>query len=171
MSMFYRADLFKKYNLPVPTAWAKYAADDAKLHAANPNEYITDFPPKEPGQFAGFAWQAGAHWFSINGQSWKVSINDAPTQQVASYWQNFLSKKLVKTETDFTNGWYNDLQTGALATWLTGPWGAGIIEQNAPKSSGDWRGVPLSPGQRRGTVRAALWRVPHRVVYEKERHP
>ncbi len=65
MSMFYRADIFKKYNLPVPTTWAQYADDAAKLHAANPNDYITDFPPKNPGQFSGFAWQAGAHWFGI----------------------------------------------------------------------------------------------------------
>ncbi|HET8852235.1 MAG TPA: extracellular solute-binding protein, partial [Ktedonobacteraceae bacterium] len=63
MAMFYRADLFKKYNLPVPTTWAQYADDAAKLHAANPNDYITDFPPKQPGQFAGLAWQAGAQWF------------------------------------------------------------------------------------------------------------
>ncbi len=37
MSLFYRADVFKKYNLPVPTTWAQYADDAAKLHAANPN--------------------------------------------------------------------------------------------------------------------------------------
>src|SRR5260370_13594884 len=109
MSMFYRADVLKKYNLPVPTTWAQYADDAAKLHAANPSDYITDFPPKQPGQFAGCAWQACAQWFGINGQSWKVSINDAPTLQVASFWQSLLSKKLVKTEAAFTNGWYNDL--------------------------------------------------------------
>jgi multiple sugar transport system substrate-binding protein len=139
MAMFYRADIFQKYGLTVPTTWAQYAQDAAKLHAANPNEYITDFPPKNPGQFSGYAWQAGAQWFGINGQSWKVSINDAATMQVASFWQNLISNKQVKTETDFTNAWYNDLQTGSLATWMTGAWGAGIIEQNAPKSSGDWR--------------------------------
>ena len=152
MSLFYRADVFKKYNLPVPTTWAQYADDAAKLHAANPNDYITDFPPKNPGQFSGYAWQAGAHWFGVNGQSWKVSINDAPTLQVASYWLNLLSKKLVKTETDFTNGWYHDLQTGALATWMTGAWGAGIIAQNAAQSSGDWRVAPLPQWQAGGTA-------------------
>ena len=53
MSLFYRADVFKKYNLPVPATWAQYADDAARLHAANPNDYITDFPPKNPGQFSG----------------------------------------------------------------------------------------------------------------------
>src|SRR5258708_11176449 len=124
LALYYRADLFAKYNLPVPTTWAQYADDAAKLHAANPNEYITDFPPKNPGQFAGYAWQAGAHWFNINGQSWKVSVNDAPTQQVASYWQDLVSKKLIKTEPDFADGWYHHLQSASVATWLTAPWDA-----------------------------------------------
>jgi multiple sugar transport system substrate-binding protein len=170
MSMFYRADIFKKYNLPVPTTWAQYADDAAKLHAANPNDYITDFPPKNPGQFAGYAWQAGAQWFGINGQSWKVSINDAPTLQVASFWQNLISKKLVKTEADFTNGWYNDLQTGTVATWNTGAWGAGIIAQNATKSSGDWRVAPLPQWQAGGTVNGD-WGGSTTVVFKDSKHP
>jgi multiple sugar transport system substrate-binding protein len=170
MAMFYRADIFKKYNLPVPTTWAQYAADAAKLHAANPNEYITDFPPKNPGEFAGYAWQAGAHWFSINGQSWNVSINDGPTMQVASFWQDLISKKLVKTETDFVNGWYHDLQTGTLATWLTGAWGAGIIEQNAPQSAGDWRVAPMPQWQAGGTVDGD-WGGSTTVVFKDTKYP
>src|SRR5258707_9732127 len=162
MSLFYRADVFKKYNLPVPTTWAQYADDAAKLHAANPNDYITDFPPKNPGQFSGYAWQAGAHWFVVNGQSWKVSINDAPTLQVTSYWQNLLSKNLVKPETDFMNGWNMDLQTEAVSTWMNVDWSAVIIAQNAAPSSGDWRVAPLSPGEGCGNAHGGLGRAPTR---------
>src|SRR6202451_826785 len=39
MGLFYRADLFKKYGLPVPTTWAEFLSDAKKLHAANPNAY------------------------------------------------------------------------------------------------------------------------------------
>jgi len=170
MGMFYRADIFQKYHLPVPTTWAQYADDAAKLHAANSNEYIADFPPKNPGEFAGLAWQAGARWFGINGQSWKVSINDAPTQQVATYWQGLLSKKLVKTEPDFANAWYHDLQTGSLATWLTGEWGAGIIPQNAPQSSGKWRVAPL-PQWQAGQTANGNWGGSSSVVFKDSKHP
>lgn len=170
MGMFYRADIFQKYHLPVPTTWAQYANDAAKLHAANANEYIADFAPKNPGEFAGLAWQAGAHWFNISGQSWKVSINDAPTQQVAAYWQGLLDKKLVKTAPDFTNSWYHDLQTGALATWLTGEWGAGIIPQNAPQSSGKWRVAPL-PQWQAGQTANGNWGGSSSVVFKDSKHP
>ncbi|HAT46839.1 MAG TPA: sugar ABC transporter substrate-binding protein, partial [Ktedonobacter sp.] len=113
MVLYYRADLFQKYHLPVPTTWAQYADDAAKLHAANPSSYITDFPPRQPGQFVGYVWQDGGSMFSISGQSWKVSINNPQALQVASYWQDLIDKKLVKTDPDFDNAWYNDLQTGA----------------------------------------------------------
>ncbi len=169
MAMFYRADLFTKYNLPVPTTWDQYAQDAAALQAADPTAYITDFPPKNPGQFSGYAWQAGARWFGINGQSWTVSINDAATLQVANYWQSLISKKLVKTEADFDTAWYNDLQTGALATWLTGAWGSGIIEQNAPGTSGDWKVAPMPQWQAGANINGD-WGGSTTVVFKDTKH-
>jgi multiple sugar transport system substrate-binding protein len=170
MAMFYRTDIFQKYNLPVPTTWAQYAQDAATLHAANPSEYITDFPPKNPGQFSGYAWQAGAHWFSINGQSWTVTINDTATQQVAAYWQGLISKGQVKTEADFNNAWYSDLQSGTLATWITGAWGAGILEGNAPASSGKWQVAPMPQWQAGGNVDGD-WGGSTTVAFKDSKHP
>ncbi len=170
MAMFYRADILQKYNLPVPTTWDQYAQDAAALHAADPNAYMTDFAPKNPGQFAGYAWQAGAHWFSINGQSWTVSVNDAATKKVADYWQGLISKNLVKTEADFDNAWYHDLQTGALVTWMSGAWGAGILEQNAPQTSGDWKVAPMPQWQAGGTVNGD-WGGSTTVAFKDTKHP
>ena len=53
MALYYREDIFKKYNLPVPTTWAQYADDAAKLHAADPKVYITDFTPRNPDSSSG----------------------------------------------------------------------------------------------------------------------
>jgi multiple sugar transport system substrate-binding protein len=170
MALYYRADIFQKYNLPVPTTWAQYADDAAKLHAADPKVYITDFPPKEPGWFTGLVWQAGGEYFSTSGQSWKVSVNNPQAQQVAAYWQDLLSKKLVKTEPDFTNAWYNDLQTGTLATWVSAVWGAGTLEQNAPQTSGKWRVAPL-PQWTSGQAVAGNWGGSTFVVFKSSKHP
>ncbi|TMD23899.1 MAG: extracellular solute-binding protein [Chloroflexi bacterium] len=147
MGLWYRQDIFQKYNLPVPTTWTQYADDAAKLHAADPNEYITDFAVNDPGWFVGLTWQAGAQLFGINGQSWKVSINHPQAQQVASYWQNLLSKKLVKTEPVFEAAWYHDLQTGTVATWISPVWGGGTISTNAPQAAGKWRAAPIPQWQ------------------------
>ncbi|HEX6556856.1 MAG TPA: sugar ABC transporter substrate-binding protein [Ktedonobacteraceae bacterium] len=170
MAMYYRSDIFTKYNLPVPTTWAQYADDAAKLHAANPSEYITDFPPKEGGWFTGLVWQAGGRLFGINGQSWKVSINNPQAQQVATYWQDLISKKLVKTEPDFANTWYHDLQTGAVATWVSAVWGASTISTNAPQSSGKWSIAPM-PQWQAGQSAAGNWGGSTTVVFKSSQHP
>ena len=147
MGLWYRQDIFQKYNLPVPTTWTQYADDAAKLHAADPNEYITDFAVNDPGWFVGLTWQAGAQLFGINGQSWKVSINNPQAQKVASYWQNLLSKNLVKTEPFYESAWFHDLQTGTVATWISPVWGGGTISANAPQAAGKWRAAPIPQWQ------------------------
>ena len=170
MGLYYRADLFTKYHLPVPTTWAQYADDAAKLHAANPNAYISTFAANNPGWFAGQVWQAGGQLFSINGQSWKVSINNPQAQQVASLWQGLISKKLVKTEPDFSDAWYHDLQSGAVATWFTAAWGGGVIQANAPKTSGLWRVAP-SPQWQTGQVVNGNWGGATNAVFKTSKHP
>jgi multiple sugar transport system substrate-binding protein len=170
MALYYRTDIFKKYNLPVPSTWAQYADDAAKLHAADPKAYITDFPPRQPGEFVGLVWQNGGSLFSISGQSWKVSINNPQALQVAAYWQDLISKKLVKTEPDFTNAWYNDLQTGTLATWISAAWGNGILKQNAPQSADKWRVAPL-PQWQAGQNVSSNWGGSTTVVYKSSKHP
>jgi multiple sugar transport system substrate-binding protein len=170
MALFYREDIFKKYNLPVPTTWAQYADDAAKLHAAAPNVYITDFPPRQPGQFTGYIWQNGGQLFTTSGQSWKVSINSPQALQVAAYWQDLIDKKLVKTEPDFTNAWFNDLQTGTLASWFSGAWGNGILKQNAPQTSGKWR-VASMPQWQAGQTVSSNWGGSTTVVFKNSQHP
>ena len=170
MAMFYRQDIFQKYHLSVPTTWAQYADVAAKLHAADPNEYITDFPPKQPGWFTGLMWQAGANLFGIKGQSWQVSINNSASKQVADYWQALIDKKLVKTDPDFVNGWYHDLQTGSLASWVSGVWGGGTLLTNAPQTSGKWRVAPL-PQWQAGQTAAGNWGGSTTAVFKSSKHP
>src|SRR5256886_6281916 len=73
MGLWYRQDIFQKYNLPVPTTWAQFADDAAKLHAANPNYYITDFPPKGAAWFIGLQWQAGGRPLHNKCPTWESS--------------------------------------------------------------------------------------------------
>ncbi|GCE28325.1 sugar ABC transporter substrate-binding protein [Dictyobacter alpinus] len=168
--LYYRADLFQKYNLPVPTTWAQYADDAVKLHAADPSAYITDFPARDPGWFNGLVWQAGGQMFSIDGQSWKVAVNNPQAQKVASYWQGLLSKKLIKTEPDFADAWYHDLGTGTLATWISAAWGAGTIKPNAPQTEGKWRVAPL-PQWEEGQYANGNWGGSTTTVFNNTKHP
>lgn len=170
MAMYYRSDIFKKYNISPPTTWAEYAADAVKLHAANPNYYITDFPPKDAGWFIGLIWQAGGRWFRINGNSWQVAINDSNSKMVADFWQGLLSKKLVKTDPDFSAAWNTDLANGGALTWISAVWGANTIKSGAPGASGDWSVAPM-PQWTAGQSVAGNWGGSTTVVFKDTKHP
>ncbi|GCE12173.1 ABC transporter substrate-binding protein [Tengunoibacter tsumagoiensis] len=170
MVMYYRADLFEKYNIPVPTTWDEYAAAAQTLHKADPNIFITDFPPKESGQYIGYVWQAGGRMFNIDGQNWKVGINDPASKKVANYWQGLLDKNLVTTDPDFAQGWYNDLQTGRNATWISATWGANTILSNAASTSGKWKVAPM-PQWSAGQNVAGNWGGSTTAVFKDSKHP
>jgi multiple sugar transport system substrate-binding protein len=166
--MFYRADLFKKYGLTVPTTWAQYLSDAKKVHAAHPGVYITAFPSNDAQWFSGLAWQNGARWFSTAGDTWVAGIDDPASQQVASYWQQLISDHLVKIDQDFTPAWYKDLSDGALLTWPTGVWGENTLVTNAASTKGDWRAAPLPNW---GTPSSGNWGGSTTVVLKDSKHP
>jgi multiple sugar transport system substrate-binding protein len=169
MGLFYRADLFKKYGLTVPTTWAEYLADAKQVHAAHPNVYITAFPSNDAQWFSGLAWQAGANWFSTSGDTWVAGINDPASQQVASYWQQLISDHLVKIDQDFSAGWYKDLSDGTLLTWPTAVWGENTLITNAASTKGDWR-VASMPNWT-STPANGNWGGSTTAVFKGSKHP
>lgn len=169
MGLFYRADLFKKYGLTVPTTWAQYLSDAKKLHAAHPNAYIAAFPANDAQWFSGLAWQAGARWFSTSGDTWVAGIDDAASTQVGNYWQQLISQHLVKVEPDFASEWYKDLSDGTLLTWPTAVWGENTLVTNAAPTKGDWR-VAALPNW--GTTKSnGNWGGSTTVVFKDSKHP
>ena len=42
MAMLYRKDVFDKHGITPPTTWAEFADAAKKIHAADPNVFITD---------------------------------------------------------------------------------------------------------------------------------
>lgn len=171
MGLFYRADLFAKYGITTPPAtWAEYEQDAIKIHQADPNVSIGTFPPGNSAWFAALAWQAGAHWFGIKGNTWTVNIDSPQTEQVAAYWDRLRTEGVIKTEPDFANGWYKDLQTGAIAGWISASWGDAILEQNAPNTAGDWKVAPL-PQWTAGANASANWGGSSTAVLTGSKHP
>jgi multiple sugar transport system substrate-binding protein len=169
MGLFYRADLFKQYGLPVPTTWAQYLSDAQKVHAAHPGVYIAAFPSSDAQWFAGLAWQAGAKWFGISGDSWVAGLDDPASQQVAAYWQQLISDHLVKVEPDFATQWYKDLSDGTLLTWPTAVWGENTLITNAASTKGDWR-VAAMPNWGSASSNGN-WGGSTTVVFKDSKHP
>jgi multiple sugar transport system substrate-binding protein len=99
-----------------------------------------------------------------------VAVNNPNAQKVAAYWQDLISKKLVKAEPDFSDAWYHDLGSGALATWISAAWGAGTIKPNAPQTAGKWR-VARLPQWQEGQNIDGNWGGSTTVMFNNTKYP
>ena len=141
-ALMYRADLFEKYGLSVPSTWDEYIADAQKLQAADPSVYLASFTPNEPSFFYNDMVQGGGSVYGTSGNSWTVPLNNSATQAVAARWQSLLDQKLLKVEQMWTPQYWSDVNNGKIASINYSGWFPVILEQNAPDLAGDWRVAP-----------------------------
>ncbi|NNN34157.1 extracellular solute-binding protein [Streptomyces sp. S3(2020)] len=137
----YRTDLFKKYGLKAPTTWDDFIAAGKVLKKHDIK--ITNYAGEDPSTLEVLAMQAGAHWYAIDGDAWKVNFQDEGSLKAAKVIQeiidNDLNAKLsfadyAAVQRSFDNG---DTATRQISTWQM----SGMV-QNFTKSFGDWA---LSP--------------------------
>jgi multiple sugar transport system substrate-binding protein len=169
MMLYYRADLFKQFGLTVPKTWDEFAQDAETLHQKDPKRYLTTFSSNDPGWFSGLAAQAGAKWWSLDGSTWKVDIDDTPTQQVAQYWDDLVSKGVIAKEPMYTPQWNKDLDSGTLLAWPSAIWGPGVLSSVAPHTKGDWAIAPM-PQWNAGDNVTGFWGGSSTAVIAKSKH-
>jgi len=144
MGMLYRQDIFDKYGIAPPKTWTEFADAAAKLHAADPEVYITNLASNQNGVWMGLLWQAGAKPFTMTApDSVTVAVNDATSKKVGSYWQQMIQAGTVSTDPDFTDSWFQGLARGKYATWLTAGWGPVFLTGSAASTKGKWRAAPM----------------------------
>ncbi|MFF7472913.1 extracellular solute-binding protein [Streptomyces sp. NPDC008092] len=143
MMFYYRADLFKKYGLKVPTTWDEFAQDARQLKKKAPDLDLTTFSANDSGLFAGLAQQAGAKWWTTSGDKWKVAIDDAATQKVASFWGGLVKEGAIDNQPMYTPAWNKALDTGKQIAWVSAVWAPGTLTTAAPDTKGKWAMAPL----------------------------
>ncbi|WP_182876553.1 ABC transporter substrate-binding protein [Microbispora sp. H10670] len=156
MMLYYRRDLFGKYGIEVPKTWDEYAEAARVVRRKDPKVFLGTFSSKDPGWFAGLSQQAGAQWWSIDGDAWKVAVDDEPTRKVASYWGGLVKEGVIDDMPYFTPEWNKALNDGRLLTWPSAVWGPGVLSSNAPKGKGKWAVAPL-PQWNAGENHSGFW--------------
>lgn len=138
MVFLYRADIFEEHGWAVPTTFDEYAALAAEVRTALPGTYLGGFPD-EGATLAAYSMQAGAEWWSTDGESWSVDIAGDETQQVIEFWEPLVKEDLIDSTHFFTPEWNTSLNDGTLLSWMVGVWGPGSIASVAPDTAGLWR--------------------------------
>ncbi|GAA2345143.1 ABC transporter substrate-binding protein [Dactylosporangium salmoneum] len=142
MAMFYRADLFKNANIAIPKTWEEFATAAAAVKAASPQARIMNLPT-DPYLYSGFAWQHGAAWFGVKGDSWTVSIDSAANAEVGQYWQGLFTQGLVTSYPAFDAALYSAWSKGEVWSEVGPVWSASLIRDNAGDSAGKWAVAPM----------------------------
>jgi multiple sugar transport system substrate-binding protein len=156
MMLYYRKDLFQRYGLTVPATWDDFAQAARTLRTKTTKQYLTTFSARDPGWFAGLAQQAGAQWWGVDGDTWKVNVNDAATKKVADFWGGLVAGGAVDDQPMYTPAWNKALNDGTLLAWPSAVWGPGVLTGNAPATKGKWAMAPL-PQWTAGEAKTGNW--------------
>ncbi|QFZ19127.1 ABC transporter substrate-binding protein [Saccharothrix syringae] len=156
MMFYYRADLFEQYGLTVPKTWDDYARTARDLRAKAPDRYLGTFSSNDPGWFAGLVQQAGGQWWSVEGDKWKVAVDDAASRKVTAYWSGLVAEGAVDKSPMYTPEWNKALNDGVQVGWLSAVWAPGVLQGNAGSTKGKWAVAPL-PQWDPATPRTGSW--------------
>jgi multiple sugar transport system substrate-binding protein len=170
MVFYYRADVFKKYHLTVPTTWDEYAATARTLHQKNKKLYLGTFSATDPGWFVGLTQQNGASWWGIDGQKWSVAIDSPQSQKVADYWGGLVQEGVIDNSPMYTPSWNAALNKGTQVGWLSAVWGPGVLSGNAANTKGKWEVAPL-PQWSAGAQATGNWGGSSTAVTTQSKHP
>ena len=143
MQFYYRADVFEKLGIDVPTTWDEYADAARKVHEADPKAYLGTFSANDAGWFAGMTQQAGASWYGIDGDAWSVDIDSDATTKVAEYWGGLVEEGVIDNRPMYTPEWNAGLNDGTQVGWLSAIWAPGVLSGNAADTAGKWEMAPM----------------------------
>ncbi|MFE1527074.1 ABC transporter substrate-binding protein [Streptomyces rochei] len=143
MMFYYREDLFEQYGLEVPATWEEFARTARELKKAAPDKDLTTFSANDSGLFAGLAQQAGARWWTTEGENWKVGIDDEATRKVADFWGGLVEEGAIDNQPMYTPAWNKALNTGKQIAWVSAVWAPGTLTTAAPDTKGKWAMAPL----------------------------
>lgn len=144
MVFLYRKDIFTKNHIPVPKTWAEFENSARELKKAQPRSRIASlFTTGGTLYMAAYAWQAGAQWYDTADDTWRISMDDAPTRKVAAYWQRLMDEDLVRVEPGSSQQWRAHLRSGETVGYLAGAWAAGSMMASTPDGKGKWAIAPV----------------------------
>ncbi|MGP4050527.1 ABC transporter substrate-binding protein [Streptomyces sp. 2A115] len=137
----YRTDVFKKYGLKPPATWDDFIAAGKVLKKQDIK--ITNYAGEDPSTLEVLAMQAGAHWYSIDGNSWKVDFQDEGTLKAAEVIQEIIDNDLNSklSFADYAAVQRNYDKAGTVTRQIS-TWQMSGMVQNFTDSFGKWALTP-----------------------------
>lgn len=144
LALYYNSAEFSAHGLSVPTTWAQFSTDAAKLHAADPTAAITNFDPESAQDVLALMQEFNAFPFSYTGgDTIGIHFTGKSELSFANYWQSLIGKGEATTASDFSPAQWADLDSGADAARISPAWGPVGMQLSIKSTIGDWRAAAL----------------------------
>ncbi|MFF5786126.1 ABC transporter substrate-binding protein [Streptomyces sp. NPDC012693] len=142
LMLMYRKDFFARHRIDVPTTWDAYRNMTERVREADPAARGGVLYTDNPGLLSALSWQAGGRWFATEKDSWKVTVDDAPSKRVAAYWGDLARKGLVRSLSQLDPFW-TSVQKGETVAYVCASWCAGAHQATVPDQKGTWAVAPV----------------------------
>ncbi|MDT0317035.1 ABC transporter substrate-binding protein [Streptomyces millisiae] len=137
----YRADVFEEYGLQPPETWDDMI--EAGRVLAEDGINITNYAGEDPSTLVTMAMQAGAHWYQIEGDAWKIDLLDPGSLRAAEIIQEIVDGGMHSSLTfaDYAAVQRNYDQGGTVTRQIS-TWQMSGMVQNFTDSLGAWALAP-----------------------------
>ncbi|WP_432493384.1 ABC transporter substrate-binding protein [Kineococcus auxinigenes] len=156
MGFFYRRDVFEQLGFTPPATWQEWLDLARAVKDAPPVGRLEGFNINDPGNFTSYCMQAGAEWFTPDGDEWIVDLTGEPTRMVAELLDTAFSEDLFNLSlAPLSSGWYAAAATGQIPAIITGSWGDALV-QSVGGTEGLWAVAPMPRWPDTGYASATL---------------
>lgn len=138
----YQAPIYDKAGLQAPKTMDEFA-EQGKVLAATGRK-ITNMAGEDPSTLVNWAWQAGASWYSVDGDSWKINFLDKATLEAADDTQKLIDEGAISTQTFADYAAVQQMyDKGNTATRHIYTWSTNGMVNNFKESFGNWKAAPV----------------------------
>jgi len=134
--------VYEKYGLAVPKTWEDFVTTgkELKTHGVT----VINLAGEDPSTLLQMSQQAGANWFAIDGDKWKVNLQDDATMKAVDIIQKLVDNDLVAHQTYKDRpALYSYFDSGQLATVPLAWWSMTGYQTNFKASLGQWQAVDV----------------------------
>jgi multiple sugar transport system substrate-binding protein len=141
MGLYYRPDLFEQVGARPPATWDEWAEVAGEIRGLD--AYLDCFALNDASWFAAMATQAGASWFSVDGDEWSVNMTDDATLETADFFDRAIDDDLVTVAYgQYSPPWYAAAANDGIAGAVGASWGDALM-QSIAGAEGKWRVAPM----------------------------
>ncbi|MBW3089852.1 extracellular solute-binding protein [Bifidobacterium miconisargentati] len=143
-AMFYRADLFRHYELEVPQTWDEFYEEGVALHARNPQRYMGVLDTTDVQHYLSFFRSACVRPWTVEDDSTiTFHMRDDLVRSVAEFIQQCIDDGALRAEPMWDNR-YMRAESGTYLTVTYANWLGKILAASYPADKGLWK-VTLPP--------------------------